>query len=210
MTTPRDFLLDDMFKFNHIVFDPLVEVYSLPFVMPKILEHPELVLAVVSPDDRMMGFILGSRIVERTENIGDGEDTRQSHSHISALAVANDYRRLGLGTLLMESMRIKLDQCTDWYVDLFVREKNLNAIRLYEKLGYVKYRWLPQFYVNDHGYDMRLPLSRDVERRSLEGITMNKIYSFGNMLFYLVMLYLVGLKDILIGGEKDGLEYGIS
>ncbi|KAH8308048.1 hypothetical protein KR059_005428, partial [Drosophila kikkawai] len=165
MTTPRLFHLEDMFKFNHIVLDPLVEVYPLPFFLPKILEHPDLVLTAVAPDDRLVGFILGTRIVDSKESfIGDGNYQQSAcHGHISALAVAHDYRRLGLGTHLMESLRQLLDRYKDPYVDLCVREKNHNAIDLYETLGYVKYRWLPQYYANDHGYDMRLPLASDVE-----------------------------------------------
>ncbi|KAH8255498.1 hypothetical protein KR038_004740 [Drosophila bunnanda] len=200
MTTLRLFQLEDMFKFNHIVFDPLVEVYSLPFVLPKILQYPDLVLAAVAPGDRLMGFILGTRIVDSKEPIiGDGKRQSANHGHISALAVAPEFRRLGLGTRLMESMRQLLDRYRDPYLDLFVRQKNLSAISLYETLGYVKYRWLPQYYANDHGYDMRLPLASDVERRSLNGIMRNKLYSFGNMIFYLLMLYVVGIRDILKG-----------
>ncbi|XP_016946056.3 N-alpha-acetyltransferase 20 [Drosophila suzukii] len=206
MSSPRDFVLEDLFKFNHIVLDPLVEVYSLPFLLPKILEYPELVLATDAPDDRLVGFILGTRIEDSTEHIGDGKDLSWSHGHVSALAVAHNYRNLGLATRLLSTLRDMMDRQKDLYMDLFVREKNKNAIRLYESLGYVKYRWLPQFYANDHGYDMRLPLSRDVDRISLEGILINKLYSFGSMLYYLFMLYLFGLKDILVYGIGRRLE----
>ncbi|KAH8249207.1 hypothetical protein KR032_007316, partial [Drosophila birchii] len=164
MTTPRLFQLEDMFKFNHIVFDPLVEVYSLPLVLPKILKYPDLVLAAVAPDDRLMGFILGNRVMDSEEPIiGDGKLQSATHGHISALAVGHEYRRLGLATCLMQNLRQLFDGYNDPYVDLFVREKNHNAIVMYESLGYVKYRWLPQFYANDHGYDMRLPLASDVD-----------------------------------------------
>nr|XP_016998541.2 N-alpha-acetyltransferase 20 [Drosophila takahashii] len=199
MTTPRVFVIEDMFKFNNIVLDPLVEVYSLPFVLPKIFEHPELVLAEESPDGHLVGFILGTRIQDSNEQIGDGKDLVGSHGHISALAVAHDYRKLGLATRLMTTLRDMMDRQRDWYVDLFVRQKNKNAIRLYESLGYVKYRWMPQFYANDHGYDMRLPLARDVDKKSLEGIFINKLYSFGNLLYHLLVIYLFGLRDIMIG-----------
>ncbi|XP_020810718.1 N-alpha-acetyltransferase 20 [Drosophila serrata] len=204
MTTPRLFQLEDMFKFNHIVLDPLVEVYSLPFLLPKILEYPDLVLSAVAPDDRLMGFILGTRIMDSKEThfIGEGKEKIASHGHISALAVAHEYRRLGLGSGLMEIIRKLLDTFKDPYVDLFVRQKNVSAICLYETLGYVKYRWLPQYYANDHGYDMRLPLSSDVERRSLNGITRNKFYSFGNMIFNLLMLYVVGIRHIFMGDTQ--------
>ncbi|XP_052851947.1 N-alpha-acetyltransferase 20 [Drosophila gunungcola] len=189
MTSPRAFVLKDLFKFNHIVLDPLVEVYSLPFFLPKILEYPELVLAIDAPDDRLIGFILGTRIVDAKGNNGDGRNISWNNGHISALAVAQDYRKLGLATRLLTTLRDIMDRKGDWYIDLFVREKNENAIRLYNSLGYVKYRWMPHFYVNDHGYNMRLPLNRDVDKKSLEGILVNKLYSFGIMLEH----YLLGL-----------------
>ncbi|XP_017075212.1 N-alpha-acetyltransferase 20 [Drosophila eugracilis] len=197
MTSPRLFVLEDMFKFNHIAFDPSVEVYSLPFILPKIFKYPELVLAVDAPDDRLVGFILGTRIEDATETIGDGKDLISNHGHISALAVAHDYRKLGLATRLMDTLRDIMDRQKDWYIDLSVRAKNANAIRLYESLGYVKYRWLPQYYLDDHGYNMRLPLARDVDRKSLEGVLINKLYSFGHMLCYLLLHYIIGVRDIV-------------
>ncbi|XP_016961763.1 N-alpha-acetyltransferase 20 [Drosophila biarmipes] len=207
MSSPRNFVLEDMFKFNHIVLDPLVEVYSLPFLLPKILEYPELVLAVDAPDDRLVGFILGTRVEDWPEHIGDGKDLSWSHGHVSAVAVAQEYRKLGLATRMLTTLRDMMDRQRNLYMDLFVREKNKNAIRLYESLGYVKYSWLPQFYADDHGYDMRLPLSRDVDRISLEGILINKLYSFGSMLYYLFMFYLFGLKNMLVDGIGKGLEW---
>ncbi|KAH8305482.1 hypothetical protein KR018_010868, partial [Drosophila ironensis] len=163
MTTIRQFHLDDLFRFNHITFDPLVEVYSLCFFVPKLLKHPELALSAVGPHDRLTGFILGCRFDDDEDGAGDGKDSVSKHGHISALAVAHEYRRLGLATILMDDLRGKMERSCNWYLDLFVRQRNLHAIRLYESLGYVKYRWLPQFYADDHGYDMRLPLSLDVD-----------------------------------------------
>ncbi|XP_033166937.1 N-alpha-acetyltransferase 20 [Drosophila mauritiana] len=201
MTTPRLFVLEDLFKFNNIVMDPLVEVYSQPFLLPKILEHPELVLTADAPDNSLMGFILGTRVEDASESFGHGKSMSWNHGHISAVAVAHDYRKLGLGTRLLTTVRDILDRQNDFYVDLFVREKNTNAIGLYESLGYVKYRWMPKFYADDHGYEMRLPLSRDVDRKSLEGIMIKKIYSFGNKLYYLLMFYIFGIIAIIIGGK---------
>ncbi|EDV58712.1 N-alpha-acetyltransferase 20 [Drosophila erecta] len=200
MTSSRLFVLEDMFQFNHIVMDPLVEVYTLPFLIPRILEHPELVLAADAPDNRLIAFILGTR-EDATESYGAGKPVSWSHGHVSALAVAHDYRKQGLATRLLTTVRDMMDREKDFYVDLFVREKNTNAIGLYESLGYVKYSWMPQFYADDHGYEMRLPLSRDVGRKSLNGIRINKIYSFGNKLFYLLMFYIFGIISIVIGGK---------
>ncbi|XP_043662620.1 N-alpha-acetyltransferase 20 [Drosophila teissieri] len=201
MTASRLFVLEDMFKFNHIVMDPLVEVYSLPFLIPKILESPELVIAAEAPGNRLIGFILGTRVEDAAEFLRDGKHMSWSHGHISALAVAHDYRKQGLATRLLATVRDLMDRQRGFYVDLFVREKNTNAIGLYESLGYVKYRWMPQFYADDHGYEMRLPLSRDVDRKSLEGIMINKLFSFGNKLYYLLMLYIFGIASIIIGAK---------
>ncbi|XP_017047755.1 N-alpha-acetyltransferase 20 [Drosophila ficusphila] len=206
MTSPRLFVFEDMFKFNSIAMDPLVEVYSLPFVIPKMLEHPEMVLAVDSPDDRLIGFVLGTRDEDCDERIGDGKDCSWSHGHVSALAVDYKYRKLGIATRFMTTLRNMMDDQKDWYMDLYVREKNENAIRLYESLGYVKYSWMPMFYPDDNGYHMRLPLTRDVNRNCLDGILVNKLFSFVNLVYYILIIYFTGLKKLIFGdrfSKKD-------
>lgn len=57
------------------------------------------------------------------------------HSHITALAIAPECRRLGHArklTQLFESVSNREDV---WFVDLFVRADNEKALKLYESMG---------------------------------------------------------------------------
>ncbi|CAK9085649.1 unnamed protein product [Durusdinium trenchii] len=56
-----------------------------------------------------------------------------------------------------------------YFVDLFVRPTNTAAIKFYEGLGYVIYRTVTGYYSGDEdAYDMRKPLRRDDQRKSVE------------------------------------------
>ncbi|KAM8715802.1 hypothetical protein ACLKA7_002790 [Drosophila subpalustris] len=118
----------------------------------------------------MMGFLIGSRVVDGDDKVGDGNDfdLNNNHGHVCTLSINHDYRCLGLGTLLMNRFADKLELKKDLFVDLFVRSQNVRAIKLYKSLGYVIYRKLPRFYGDDDGFDMRLPLSRDVKGSCLQ------------------------------------------
>ena len=85
MTTVRRFNCDDLFRFNNINLDPLTETYSLAFYLQYMAVWPEYFSVVESPDNRLMGYIMG-----KAE--GTGEDW---HGHVTALTVAPVYRRLG-------------------------------------------------------------------------------------------------------------------
>ncbi|KAH8376991.1 hypothetical protein KR093_002587, partial [Drosophila rubida] len=170
MTALREFALQDLFKFNRIVFDPLTEVYTLTFFLNKILEHPFLSEVATAPDGQVMGFLIGSRSVDSADRIGDGKDfdSNNNHGHVCVLSIEHRYRCLGLATLLMNRLSEKLDHKNDLFVDLYARCGNARAIRLYQSMGYVIWRQLPLFYGDDNGYEMRLPLARDVNRRCLK------------------------------------------
>lgn len=52
-----------------------------------------------------------------------------------------------------------------WFVDLFVRTDNVNAIKMYRKLGYSVYRVVKGYYADGtDAWDMRKPLKRDKDR----------------------------------------------
>ncbi|EDW13297.1 N-alpha-acetyltransferase 20 [Drosophila mojavensis] len=201
MTALREFAFDDLFKFNRMLFDPLTEVYSNAFYAFRLLEFPMLNEVAVAPNGQLTGFIMGVRV--RNERwVGNGKDPEKmsSHGHVSALAIDNDFRRLGVGTLLMESFRVKLEVKREWYIDLFVRCKNQNAIKFYELLGYAKYSLLPRYYHDDDGYEMRLPLSQDVDGTCLKG-RMNAIdglYSAGRELVKVLKMLFGMLRDAIL------------
>ena len=90
------------------------------------------------------------------------------HAHITCLTVSPSSRRLGHATALSEALELIGERENAWFVDLFVRVENTAAIELYKKMGYSVYRRIVDYY-NDgsDAFDMRKPLSRDVEGKTV-------------------------------------------
>lgn len=94
------------------------------------------------------------------------------HAHITALTVAPEARRQGIGKILTEQLEAAADANGSWFVDLFVRKSNLKAINFYKSMGYSVFRVVQDYY-GDHAsdptaysedaYDMRKPMKRDVK-----------------------------------------------
>jgi N-terminal acetyltransferase B complex catalytic subunit len=92
------------------------------------------------------------------------------HAHITALTVAPEARRLGIGKILTEQLEAVADANNAWFVDLFVRRSNLKAIAFYKSMGYSIFRVVKDYY-GDHytdptsssedAFDMRKPMKRD-------------------------------------------------
>ncbi|TDG43206.1 hypothetical protein AWZ03_010366 [Drosophila navojoa] len=201
MTALREFAFDDLFKFNRILFDPLTEVYTIAFYASRVFEFPMLTEVAVAPNGQVTGFIMGSRVRNKQwGRNGKDSDKMGSHGHVNALSIDNDYRRLGVGTLLMESFRVKLEVKREWYIDLFVRCKNQKAIKLYELLGYTKYSLLRKYYDDDDGYEMRLPLSQDVDGICLKGRkkVIDGFHSAGRELVKVLRTLFVRLRDAIL------------
>lgn len=87
------------------------------------------------------------------------------HGHVTALTIAPTARRLGHATALTLALESQCDAHDAWFVDLYVRADNKVAQELYKKMGYSVYRKVVAYY-NDgsDAFDMRKPLSRDVDR----------------------------------------------
>lgn len=110
--------------------------------------------------------------------MGKSEGREQNwHGHVTAVTVAPEYRRLGLGARLMSFLERVSDAKQCLFVDLFVRQSNKVAHTMYGKLGYVVYRRVLQYYqagaddatfVNDEdAFDMRKALSADRDGSSI-------------------------------------------
>ncbi|KAG8833383.1 N-terminal acetyltransferase [Serendipita sp. 399] len=64
-----------------------------------------------------------------------------------------------------------------YFVDLYVRPSNQIAVEMYERMGYSVYRTVKEYYgslgpgdgtgTSENAYDMRKPLSRDPQRKSV-------------------------------------------
>lgn len=94
------------------------------------------------------------------------------HAHITALTVAPEARRLGIGKILTEQLEAAADINNTWFMDLFVRKSNERAIAFYESMGYSVFRVVKDYY-GDHAtdatkysedaFDMRKSMKRDVK-----------------------------------------------
>ncbi|ALC39948.1 CG31730, partial [Drosophila busckii] len=161
MCSIRELHLDDLYKFNALVFDPYTEVYNLSFFLRHFAQWPELALASISPAGALAGFIFG-------KCLDSGPGHQQLHGHVCVLTVHGEYRRLGLASQLMKSFDALLELRQAWYMDLFLRCSNRAAYKLYCSLGYVLRRVLLEYYPGDameDAFDMRKPLSRDKQRQ---------------------------------------------
>ncbi|OAA77462.1 N-acetyltransferase 5 [Akanthomyces lecanii RCEF 1005] len=94
------------------------------------------------------------------------------HAHITALTVAPEARRLGIGKILTEQLEAAADNNNAWFMDLFVRKSNERAITFYKSMGYSVFRVVKDYY-GDHAtdatkysedaFDMRKSMKRDVK-----------------------------------------------
>ena len=104
----------------------------------------------------------------------EGKNTNW-HGHVTALTVAPEFRRLGLARKLMDRLEVVSDKMYEeeaecqsiiliiayallpsyrgYFVDLFVRKSNKIATQLYEKLGYVVYRTVLNYYSGENEED---------------------------------------------------------
>ena len=92
------------------------------------------------------------------------------HAHITALTVAPEARRMGIGKILTEQLEVGADTADAWFVDLFVRKSNERAIDFYKELGYSVFRVVKGYYGehatdptqdSEDAYDMRKSMKRD-------------------------------------------------
>ncbi|TFK72730.1 N-acetyltransferase [Pluteus cervinus] len=168
MSVLRPFRASDMFKFGNINLDVWTETYDLGFYLNYLAQWPDLCYVQEAPSGRMMGYVLG-----RAEG-----SSLEWHAHVTALTVAPEYRRLGLARKMMNVFEMVSDEIYKaFFVDLYVRCANSLAIAMYEGFGYSVYRRVREYYGTlgigkggrdeEDAFDMRKPLSRDPNRRSV-------------------------------------------
>ncbi|SGZ22141.1 BQ5605_C022g09435 [Microbotryum silenes-dioicae] len=193
MSLLRPFSACDQFAFNAINLDLWTETYGVGYYGHYLSTWPDLFTVVESAGGKgrrdasrgiggegggLMGYVMGKME-------GRGEEW---HGHVSAITVSPAHRRLGLASMMMELLERVSDQqhaflyghYTDLQrglvedVDLFVRVSNNLAIGLYEALGYIVYRRVKKYYgggpgqADEDGFDMRKPMSRDRQHKSIK------------------------------------------
>ncbi|KAF8350364.1 N-acetyltransferase [Amanita rubescens] len=168
MSVLRPFSASDLFKFNNINLDIWTETYGIAFYFSYLSRWPDLCCVEEAPNGRLMGYVIG-----KAEGHG-----LEWHGHVTALTVAPEYRRLGLARKMMNLLELVSDEIyKGFFVDLYVRCANRIAIDMYEGMGYSVYRRVREYYGNlgigkggrdeEDAFDMRKPLSKDKERRSI-------------------------------------------
>jgi|TARA_B110000977_G_scaffold102705_1_gene134215 N-terminal acetyltransferase B complex catalytic subunit len=159
MTTIRHFTCDDLFTYNDVNTDVLTETFNLNFYLGYLATWPEYFSTAKSPSGTTMGYVMGK---------AEGKGTNW-HGHVTAVTVAPSYRRMGLAkTLMRELETISQEMHDGFFVDLFVRKSNVNAIAMYAQLGYRVYRTVLDYYSGEEdALDMRFALRRDREKKSM-------------------------------------------
>ncbi|MEM2158205.1 MAG: ribosomal protein S18-alanine N-acetyltransferase [Sulfolobales archaeon] len=111
---------------------------------------------VAEVDDKVVGYVMC-----RVESgIGHLKRGLIKMGHVVSVAVLPDYRRRGIGKMMMEeSMRRLKEYYNVSEVYLEVRVSNLPAINLYEKLGFRKLKVLKYYYLDgEDAFLMARPL----------------------------------------------------
>ena len=98
-----------------------------------------------STRDGVMGFVLGLVTIE-------------DEGRIFSLAVKEKYRRLGIGRSLLEKIMSVLEEKGVKRIRLEVKEDNIIAQTLYERMGFVKKMIIPAYYKD--GSDAILMMKR--------------------------------------------------
>jgi len=143
----RDYLPEDfaiLCEIDRRCFPPGI-AYSPDDIEIALLE-PGSFVVVGSDGDRIAGFILGRR-------------ERGGRGHIITIDVLSEYRRSGLGTMLLEEAHRRLGSAR---VILEVAVDNPAAIAFYKKHGYVTVRRLKRYYLDrDDAWQMQKNLATD-------------------------------------------------
>ena len=138
MTSFRPFTSFDLLKYNLINTDALTETYGLSFYLSYLAHWPEYFVCAETLNRELSGYVMGKS--EGKSNL--------FHGHVTAITVAPPYRRQKLANKLMETLEVVTEtfHSEAYFIDLFVRESNENAIQMYRKMGYEAYRRVLGYY----------------------------------------------------------------
>lgn len=96
------------------------------------------------------------------------------HGHVSGVTVEPNSRRQGLARLFMDYLERLTEKDQGYYVDLFVRPSNSNAVSFYRNFGYEVYQTVKGYYSSqrskdcEDAYDMRKSMKRDVAKSTMQ------------------------------------------
>ncbi|KAM0674496.1 N(alpha)-acetyltransferase 20 [Gurleya vavrai] len=151
------FSVSDLFDLPLVNLDYKTENFAFNYYLYYFLNFPQDNYIIKKQES--IAYILGKH---------EGKDLN-FHGHVSALSIAPEHRRSGLGKLLMNMYEYSSNLRNSYFVDLFVRESNEPAVNFYKSIGYSVYRNIENYYnlpVED-AFDMRKTMKLDVEKKSL-------------------------------------------
>ncbi len=134
-------LLDQLYRIEEQCFDE--EAFSKRQIAYLLTDYNTIALAAKAGMD-IAGFIIAQVEIDDVE-----------YGHIVTLNVAQNYRRKGVATKLLQEMGDLLKQRSISEIRLEVREDNNAAIKLYHKLGYQTICKLDRYYGKKHGLYLR-------------------------------------------------------
>ncbi|KAJ9474846.1 N-terminal acetyltransferase B complex catalytic subunit NAT3 [Pseudozyma hubeiensis] len=170
MSLLRPFRASDLFRFNNVNLDHWTETYTLSFYLSYLAQWPDLSFIQTAPSSsRTMGYVIGKAEGRDHPSPTSRREPPTLHGHVTAITIAPEYRRLGLAKGLMNLLEDVSDRVYNaFFVDLFVRPSNKNAVTMYEGMGYDVYRKVTAYYygggkagMDEDGFDMRKSLPRD-------------------------------------------------
>ncbi|MEM2249874.1 MAG: ribosomal protein S18-alanine N-acetyltransferase [Candidatus Bathyarchaeia archaeon] len=107
----------------------------------QLLQNQNCISLIAKENDKIIGFIIGMVYVEDNILIG----------HILTIDVSQGHRRKGVGIKLLQELEKIFKDKQVKVSRLEVREDNIAALSLYQKLGYKKVGKLRHYYGDAHG-----------------------------------------------------------
>ncbi|MFX1519447.1 MAG: GNAT family N-acetyltransferase [Promethearchaeota archaeon] len=140
----RPFEREDLQRVIHINRTCLPENYPGLFFLSIYESFPKtFIVAVDDSTDEIIGYVMG-RIERGFSNLKNVKLTKKGH--IVSIAVIKEYRRIGVGSQLLNKAFEGFREYDASESFLEVRKSNIEAINLYQKMGYVEKKVLPGYY----------------------------------------------------------------
>lgn len=138
--------LDRLYTIEKECFDK--EAFTKQQIASLLSDYNSISL-IAKINSEIVGFIIGMVYYERNTPVG----------HILTIDVALTYRKRGIAQKLLQEIEKIFREKGLRAVHLEVREDNIAALRLYQKLGYKKIAKLENYYGNAHGIYLKKDLT---------------------------------------------------
>jgi len=138
--------LDRLYEIEKECFDK--EVFTKQQIAHLLTDYNSIGL-VAKINGKIVGFVIGMLYIERTALAG----------HILTIDVSPAYRKKGIAQKLLKEIEKIFKEKGAKTCHLEVREDNVAALRLYQKLGYKKVARLKGYYRDANGIYLRKNLT---------------------------------------------------